>query len=139
MSVPTKPVVDDATAGALAALALGQTAMLEQAEDMREQLRKSSGLDPRAFSLVKIAALVAIDAPPASFLWVCSRRSPRRSGCRGWWPPRPRSCWRSTLSCPTTRTAEGGGHVRKEAAPAPGRGGRRRRVHGGQGRRQPVG
>jgi alkylhydroperoxidase/carboxymuconolactone decarboxylase family protein YurZ len=69
MSVPTKPVVDDATAGALAALALGQTAMLEQAEDLREQLRVSSGLDPRSFSLVKIAALVAIDAPPASFLW----------------------------------------------------------------------
>ena len=69
MSVPTKPVVDDATAGALAALALGQTDMLEQAEDLREQLRQSSGLDPRSFSLVKIAALVAVDAPPASFLW----------------------------------------------------------------------
>jgi len=31
MSVPTKPVVDGATADALAALALGQTTMLEQA------------------------------------------------------------------------------------------------------------
>jgi alkylhydroperoxidase/carboxymuconolactone decarboxylase family protein YurZ len=69
MSVPTRPVVDDTTADALAALALGQTDMLEQASDLREQLRQGSGLDPRAFSLVKIAALVAIDAPPASYLW----------------------------------------------------------------------
>src|ERR1700728_453349 len=69
MSAPTRPVVDDATADALAALALGQTAILEQAEDLREQLRQGSGLDPRSFSLVKIAALVAVDAPPASYLW----------------------------------------------------------------------
>ena len=69
MSVPTKPVVDDTTAGALAALALGQTDMLEQASDLREQLRQGSGLDPRAFSLVKIAALIAMDAPPASYVW----------------------------------------------------------------------
>jgi alkylhydroperoxidase/carboxymuconolactone decarboxylase family protein YurZ len=69
MSVPTKPAVDDTTADTLAALALGQTTILEQADDLREQLRKGSGLDPRAFALVKIAALVAVDAPPASFLW----------------------------------------------------------------------
>jgi len=69
MSVPTKPAVDGRTAESLAALALGRTDMLEQAEDLRETLRQSSGLDPRTFSLVKLAALVAIDAPPASFLW----------------------------------------------------------------------
>ncbi|MGH3281901.1 MAG: carboxymuconolactone decarboxylase family protein [Trebonia sp.] len=69
MSVPTRPAVDGTTADALAALALGQTAMLEQAEDLRERLRQGSGLDPRSFALVKIAALVAVDAPPASFLW----------------------------------------------------------------------
>jgi alkylhydroperoxidase/carboxymuconolactone decarboxylase family protein YurZ len=69
MSVPTRPTVDNATADALATLALGQTTMLEQADDLREQLRESSGLDPRTFSLVKIAALVALDAPPASFMW----------------------------------------------------------------------
>ena len=28
-----------------------------------------SGLDARTFSLVKIAALIALDAPPASYLW----------------------------------------------------------------------
>ena len=68
MSVPTRPAVDDTTANAFAALALGQTDMLEQAEGLREQLRQGSGLDPRSFSLVKIAALVAVDAPPASYL-----------------------------------------------------------------------
>ena len=57
------------TAADFSALALGQTDMLEQASDLREQLRQGSGLDPRAFSLVKIAALVAVDAPPASYLW----------------------------------------------------------------------
>jgi alkylhydroperoxidase/carboxymuconolactone decarboxylase family protein YurZ len=69
MSLETKPTVDDATAESLAMLAIGQTDILEQAEDMREQLRQSSGLDPRGFALVKIAALVAMDAPPASYLW----------------------------------------------------------------------
>ncbi len=69
MSVQTKPTVDDVTADSLAALALGQTGLLEQAEDMREELRQGSGLDPRTFALVKIAALVALDAPPASYLW----------------------------------------------------------------------
>ena len=69
MTAPTRHDVDEATAEALAALALGQTAALEQAEDLREELRRGSGLDPRAFALVKIAALVAVDAPPASYLF----------------------------------------------------------------------
>ena len=29
----------------------------------------ASGLDPRTHALVRLAALVAIDAPPASFVW----------------------------------------------------------------------
>jgi 4-carboxymuconolactone decarboxylase len=69
MTVPTKHEVDEATAETLAALALGQTGPLEQADSLREELRRGSGLDPRAFALVKIAALVALDAPPASYLW----------------------------------------------------------------------
>ena len=28
-----------------------------------------SGLDARSYALVKIAALIALDAPPASYLW----------------------------------------------------------------------
>jgi alkylhydroperoxidase/carboxymuconolactone decarboxylase family protein YurZ len=71
MSVPTEADVDEQTAAALAALAIGQTMVLEQGaelRELRETLREGSGLDPRTFSLVKIAALVAIDAPPASFI-----------------------------------------------------------------------
>jgi 4-carboxymuconolactone decarboxylase len=70
MSVPAAgTVVDDATREALTMLALGQVSALEEATGLREQLRQQSGLDPRAYSLVKIAALVAQDAPPASYLW----------------------------------------------------------------------
>jgi 4-carboxymuconolactone decarboxylase len=70
MSVPAAgTVVDDATREALTMLALGQASALEEATGLREQLRQQSGLDPRAYSLVKIAALVAQDAPPASYLW----------------------------------------------------------------------
>jgi alkylhydroperoxidase/carboxymuconolactone decarboxylase family protein YurZ len=36
---------------------------------MRAEMQQRSGLDPRSFALVKIAALVAVDAPPASYLW----------------------------------------------------------------------
>lgn len=72
MSTPTKATVDDATASAFAQLALGETQTLERAEGMREELRQLSALDPRTFSLVKIAALVAVDAPPASYLWQVS-------------------------------------------------------------------
>jgi len=70
MSMQTGALADDATAEALTALALGQTTPeLERAEELRGILLADSGLDPRSFSLVKIAALVAVDAPPASYLW----------------------------------------------------------------------
>jgi 4-carboxymuconolactone decarboxylase len=69
MSMPTGAVTDDATAQALTALALGRSAALEQAEELRGVFLESSGLDPRSFALVKIAALVAVDAPPASYLF----------------------------------------------------------------------
>jgi alkylhydroperoxidase/carboxymuconolactone decarboxylase family protein YurZ len=70
MSVPAAgTTVDEATREAFTALALGQASALEQATHLREQFRQTSGLDPRSFALVKIAALVAQDAPPASYLW----------------------------------------------------------------------
>src|SRR6201999_3799518 len=40
--------------------------------EARAQWQRDSGLDPRTFSLVKIDALVAVDAPPASYLWQIS-------------------------------------------------------------------
>jgi 4-carboxymuconolactone decarboxylase len=61
--------IDDAMREALAELALGDPQLLGDALGLRAEWQQDSGLDPRSFSLVKIAALIAIDAPPASYLW----------------------------------------------------------------------
>jgi alkylhydroperoxidase/carboxymuconolactone decarboxylase family protein YurZ len=61
--------VDQATSEMLLALAMGDSGMLGEAIEMREQLRADSSLEPKTFALVKIAALVALDAPPASYLF----------------------------------------------------------------------
>ena len=68
MSLP-KPVVDDATRDALVGLAVGGVDVLRETVDLREAEQQRSGLDPAPFGLVKIAALVALDSPPASYLW----------------------------------------------------------------------
>ena len=67
MSSPT--TVDKATSDTLLALAMGESGILGEAIEMREQLRADSSLEPKTFALVKIAALVALDAPPASYLF----------------------------------------------------------------------
>jgi 4-carboxymuconolactone decarboxylase len=72
MSMPAKAEVDDATKDALTGLALGDLDVLESALELREAWQEQSGLDKRSFALVKIAALVALDAPPASYLWQVS-------------------------------------------------------------------
>jgi alkylhydroperoxidase/carboxymuconolactone decarboxylase family protein YurZ len=72
MTTPANAEVDDATKDALNGLALGDLEVLESALALREAWQERSGLDPRAFSLVKIAALIAVDAPPASYLWQIS-------------------------------------------------------------------
>jgi 4-carboxymuconolactone decarboxylase len=72
MSMPAKAEVDDATKDALTGLALGDLDVLESALELREAWQERSGLDKRSFALVKIAALVALDAPPASYLWQVS-------------------------------------------------------------------
>ncbi len=70
MSVRDSDVtVDQATSEVLGALALGDAGVLGEAMDLREQLRADSSLDPKTFALVKIAALVALDAAPASYMW----------------------------------------------------------------------
>lgn len=69
MTVPTKANVDETTRQALFGLAEGDLDLLEDGLKAREQWQQTSGLDPRTYSLVKIAALVAEDAPPASYLW----------------------------------------------------------------------
>jgi len=72
MTTPAKAEVDDATKEALTGIALGDLDVLERALELREAWQAQSGLDARAFSLVKIAALIAVDAPPASYLWQVS-------------------------------------------------------------------
>ena len=62
-------LVDKATSETLIALALGDEGVMGEAADLREQLRADSTLDPKTFALVKIAALVALDAGPASYLF----------------------------------------------------------------------
>ncbi len=69
MSVPAKADVDDATRNVLAGLCLGDLDVLDEMSELRRTEQRRSGLDPRTFSLVKIAALIAVDAPPASYLW----------------------------------------------------------------------
>jgi len=69
VSVPgSRRSVDQATSDALSSLALGDSGLLGEAMNMREQLRAESSLDSKSFALVKIAALVALDAAPASYL-----------------------------------------------------------------------
>ena len=69
MSSPAGTVVDGATKDLLAGIAVGDADVLREALELREAAQENSGLDPRTFSLVKIAALVALDSPPASYLW----------------------------------------------------------------------
>jgi 4-carboxymuconolactone decarboxylase len=69
MTVPTKVNVDEATRQTLSGLSAGDMDLLEEGLRAREQWQQSSGLDPRSYSLVKIATLVALDAPPASYVW----------------------------------------------------------------------
>jgi alkylhydroperoxidase/carboxymuconolactone decarboxylase family protein YurZ len=69
MTVPTQADVDEATRQTLSGLSTGEIDLLEAGLEARTQWQRDSGLDPRAYSLVKIAALVALDAPPASYLW----------------------------------------------------------------------
>jgi alkylhydroperoxidase/carboxymuconolactone decarboxylase family protein YurZ len=53
----------------LSGLSAGNLDVLEKAVGLRELNRVGSGLDARTFSLVKLAALIALDAPPASYAW----------------------------------------------------------------------
>lgn len=69
MTTPTKAEVDDVTREAFLGLSTGDLDLLAEGLELREEWRAKSGLDERAFALVKLAALVAVDAPPASYTW----------------------------------------------------------------------
>jgi len=62
-------VVGEETHQTLAGLSAGNIEVLEDAVGLRDLNRAGSGLDARTFALVKIAALIALDAPPASYAW----------------------------------------------------------------------
>ncbi|HEY4427129.1 MAG TPA: carboxymuconolactone decarboxylase family protein [Solirubrobacteraceae bacterium] len=53
----------------LAGISRGETNIIETAVELREAQLEGTGLDPATFALVKIAALIALDAPPASYAW----------------------------------------------------------------------
>jgi len=56
----------------LAGLSTGDAQVLETAIGLREAQMDASGLDAKTFALVKVAALIAVDAPPASYAWQVS-------------------------------------------------------------------
>ncbi len=62
-------VVGAKTHQKLSGISAGNLEILEEAVGLRELNREGSGLDARTFALVKIAALIALDAPPASYAW----------------------------------------------------------------------
>ncbi len=53
----------------LSGISVGDVSILDTAIGMRELGREVTGLDARTYALVKIAALIALDAPPASYAW----------------------------------------------------------------------
>ena len=61
--------VEMKTQEALSGVSSGDIEMLERAMGLREVELEESRLDTRTFALVKIAALIALDAPPASYVW----------------------------------------------------------------------
>ena len=66
MNSPVKAEVDDATREALTGLSLGDPDLLAEGLELRASWKERSGLTARSYALVKIAALIALDAPPAS-------------------------------------------------------------------------
>ena len=65
-------VVGAETHRKLSGISAGNLEILEEAVGLRELNREISGLDGRTFALVKIASLIALDAPPASYAWQIS-------------------------------------------------------------------
>jgi 4-carboxymuconolactone decarboxylase len=69
MTTPDKVEVSDETKGVLGALAQGDPDLLAAGLEVRADWKARSGLDARSYALVKLAALIALDAPPASYVW----------------------------------------------------------------------
>src|SRR5437588_620397 len=63
------PVVGADTHQTLTGVATGDAGVLEEIIGLREAQIESSALSTHSYALVKIAALIALDAPPASYAW----------------------------------------------------------------------
>jgi hypothetical protein len=111
MTTPVKADVDAATQDTLIGLAVGDQRVLEEVLAFRESEQASTGLDARTFSLVKIAALIALDAPPASYLW--GQRAGRGGHAAG-------HARRAACDLAAGRRAQGdGGRPRTHTGPRP--------------------
>jgi 4-carboxymuconolactone decarboxylase len=69
MTTPAQVDVSDDTRQLFGALAQGDPDLLGAGLEARVEFQVRSGLDSRSYALVKIAALIAMDAPPASYVW----------------------------------------------------------------------
>jgi len=69
MTTPANVEVGDDTRKLFTALAQGDPDLLGAGLEVRTQFQVRSGLDSRSYAMVKIAALIALDAPPASYVW----------------------------------------------------------------------
>jgi alkylhydroperoxidase/carboxymuconolactone decarboxylase family protein YurZ len=71
MTAPTngKVEVSEETQSLLGSLAQGNPDLLAAGLEVRADWRARSGLDGRGYALCKLAALIALDAPPASYIW----------------------------------------------------------------------
>src|SRR6516225_854782 len=69
MTTPVEVEVNDDTKNILDGLAHGDPDLLATGLELRADWRAKSGLDGRSYALVKLAALIALDAPPSSSVW----------------------------------------------------------------------
>jgi alkylhydroperoxidase/carboxymuconolactone decarboxylase family protein YurZ len=60
--------VSPETADSLESLANAEESIIESLLAMQLHNLEESGFDPRTYSLIKIAVLIALDAPPASYM-----------------------------------------------------------------------
>ena len=69
MTVPANVDISAETQEVLTALTMGDPDLLAAGLELRADWKAKSGLDARSYALVKLAVLIALDAPPASYLW----------------------------------------------------------------------
>src|SRR5262245_59593788 len=68
MTTPTQVEVDDATKDALGGISRGDHDLLTTRLELRAERQARRGPHPGSYALVKVAGLMALDAPPASYV-----------------------------------------------------------------------